>query len=298
MIGIVSCGDPTFEYYGRATIDPATLHVTLHDTIGIDREGAGRFYFRFNDARGRPGITYGEADSAGNTTACFDHFSLDTAYTFVSRVKSQELWRGEFGLVLGQTTYYYAAQYADQGTGFVTLPNPTLVCVEHPTVIRAPADSAVLRLDAVSVVRVFATDSGFAIVAGNYSPLGMLQSLTRGHVRPQLADSPDDLRATDVSISFVAQPPDSVPAYGFVTTFDPRTPSVLRATRAPGTQPPLRELVSWHYNRNVVVRQESDSSGVPLAPRWLRFEPTYADSVLVGIDSTRTFGLTTWLKRN
>jgi hypothetical protein len=48
-----------------------------------------------------------------------------------------------------------------------------------PAIKLAP-DTSSLRLDAISVVRVFVSDSGYTVAAANYSPADVQQSVTRG----------------------------------------------------------------------------------------------------------------------
>jgi hypothetical protein len=74
---------------------------------------------------------------------------LDATYHLAYRTKSQELWRGAFGLILGQSAYYYAPQYSSQGIGFLTVPDANLGCIDHPTALQTPPDSRVFQLDAI-----------------------------------------------------------------------------------------------------------------------------------------------------
>jgi hypothetical protein len=170
------------------------------------------------------------------------------------------LWRDAFGLILGQSAYYYAPQYSGQGIGFLTVPNANLGCVEHPTVLETPPDSGLLQLDAISIVRVFEDGAGYLVVAGNYAPGGDLQALSRGKVVRRENVSPDAIRASESTVNGSPSAPSMAPIHADLRR--PRTrerrfgplvrPDVVAETPMTRSLPDSREvhmpgtLTSWN----------------------------------------------------
>jgi hypothetical protein len=290
-----ACGESSVEYYRDYAIDPTTLRVQPLESFGFIPPKDGRYYFRFQFQHHRELLLEIETRGANGGHTCVDDFTMDSTYVLTYRAKHQELWRGAFGLILAESRYYYAAAYDGQGTSFQTVPNANLECVEHPTFPDLTPSASGVRLDAISVVLIARSDTAFLIATANYSGAGRLQSFGAGSVAPRGDLPPDSLRAANVRITMARPPEESTDTGGWPRAFDSTAVFTSDTTWVDlGDRVPEMRLVSFHYDRNRLVREELDSAGRRVPVRWLLFERTHADSVLAGRDTTRTFGLTTW----
>jgi hypothetical protein len=283
LLAAVACGTDRPSYYRALEIDPATRAVTFGPRMPAP--DAGTYYFRFDDARNRPGVTLIERDQAG-AMRCREHLALEADHRLSSRSKIRELWRGPYGQLLGQLSYYYGPEYQEAGVGFLVLPNASGHCVERPHPADPPSPEPAMKPDAIDLALVFATDSGFRFSIGTYSGAGWLQAVTTGRARRTSAN-PDSVRPEAVGTSFLSQPPDSSLTRGLPARVDLAS---LGRTVLPAGEPPLWVLIDVIYDRGQLVRQDADSAGTRQSVRWIRFPPTYSDSVLGEIDRRRTFG--------
>ena len=194
------------------TIDPSTLRVVLSDTIGMDSPASGRYYARFIDWRDRPSIAEYEIEQGTGDRLCGGHALLDTAYLLQYRSRHHELMHGAFGRIVANISYYYAAEYSGQPTGFDVVPASNDPCFERGRRVLL-ADTAALALSALSAAVIVRDDSGYRVVAATWSPTGVIQSIARG--RTPLA--PDSAGRQFRGCRGETGLPDSAAYYGMAT---------------------------------------------------------------------------------
>jgi hypothetical protein len=265
-------------------IDPQTLAVTLAGPQTAEEVLDAPHFHRFH-AQTADSIDHYDGWRQHPRRVRYDAFTVDPAGRLRSRTKYQELLRGTFGTVYGETTYYYGGQTR---VVFHTAAYGNEIEHEPPEIVAADPAQEQHRLIGVSVVRIFRAPPEFLVVSANYDPHGTLRSLhvngarNGDWVHPSLIGEP--YRGWGVATTF-GDARATRAHYGIPEAF-PVSDFEAAGMTGFGETALARELdvVHFHYDANSWVRQDLLPPAGLRGRRFLRFRVTEQDRMLASRD--------------
>lgn len=277
------CDSSRAVVYKSITIDPITLVVDLHDPLPGTVDPQTDFYSPFSYADGHRSLEHFDTTTEHKPRIRYDFINLTANLRLASRQKNQVVLAGEFGTFYAESTFYYPTPPTASNT--TTLFDVHAYSNEQESEPPQISDAAIpsdASLTVISVIRVLVIPTGYRLVAACYSPEGKLLNFsennsTNGDCR--LGGSIDfgyaDKDVTPVGI------PSKFPSEAYLAGH--------RDIFTPSTQISSIDCVTFHYNRNRLLRQDIHHSGQPLQSRTLRYKITPEDEALAAIDETHPF---------
>lgn len=292
LVGIscqISCTKRTANF-GKMEIDPITMKLRLRNELPGPAPPASDYYFRFPISDGR--YTIDHFGTGGKIR--YNAFFVGADDTIYTKTKYQVLLSGPFGTVYAESTYFYPPFYKAQPTQlFSVLYMNALGCEPFQLVSALPA-SDTLRLSAISVIRIFRAPPEFLVVSANYAPDGHLESL---HVNGSKGG--DWVHSNEIHglypdfevATMIGDRPITRKHFGISAAFP-----VERYHRDPSDvfqQVELKsalDVVNFHYERNLWVRQDSFLPEGTAQTRYLTYVNTSEDRILETVESAPLFG--------
>jgi hypothetical protein len=295
-VACASCSSRLIANFGAMEIDPATLKVELKNELPLLDAPKSDYYVRFRHSDGRYSVDH----FATGQKIRYDFFFVNADNSLITRTKYQVLLSGSFGTVYAQTTYFYAAAYAGQGTEFFTAPYSNDVGHEPFQLINALPSSEKLTLSAISVIRIFRAAPDFLIVSANYAPDGHLESFhlngsEKGNwvhsnvvhslypeleVATMIGDGPKTRERFGIPVAFPLQQYLHEKSHPFKAV-------IFKS---------VMDTVNLHYDRNHYVRQDTFLPNGAIQTRYLTYRLTSEDKLLAPIDTLPSFGQFPWTR--
>jgi hypothetical protein len=276
--------------YANMEIDPKTLKVQLRNELPFPGSPTSDYYFRFQLSGGRYTVDH----FAPGGKVRYNAFWVNADDTISDKTKYQVLLSGPFGTVYAESDYFYDSYYKGQPTTFSSVPYFNDVRSEPFQLASALPATENLRLNAISVIRIFHAPPEFLIVSANYSPDGRLESLHVNGAKHGDWVHSNEVRSLypDLDVATLsADWPGTRERFGIPAAFP-----VQEYQRSPANIfHPVKlndalDVVNFHYERNRWVRQDSFLPDGTRQTRFLTYLKTHEDEILEPIDSSRQFG--------
>lgn len=276
--------------FGKMEVNPTTLKLQLRDELPWPNPAASDYYFRFQISDGRYLVDH--FGSGGKVR--YNAFFVGADDVIYTKTKYQILLSGPFGTVYAESTYFYPPFYKDQPTQFFSVLYMNGLGCEPFQLISALPASKTLRLSAISVIRIFPEPPGFLVVSANYAPDGHLESLhVNGSKHGDWVHSneihglyPDLDVATMIGDRPKTRGRFGIPAVFPVRSYRHHQSDVFQQIDLKSAL----DVVNFHYERNLWVRQDFFLPEGPARTRYLTYVNTSEDRALESVDSAPLFG--------
>lgn len=268
-------------FYKRIRIDPSTLVVSFHDPIPAIPEPVADFYWPFYRADDHCSLDHFDTRTRTTPRIRYNAFDLDRKHRVTSREKHQVVLTGDFGTFYSETCYSYAPFYSSTNTSFRVYAYSNSMESEPAQVSDAaiPQDA---HLSVISVIRVFKTPAGHSLVSACYSPDGLLLSLSENR---SVGGDCREGGGTVFGLKYAHPERFGLPSHFPIAAHNSGSQDLF----TPADLPSQLDCVSFHYDRNRIVRQVVFSAGQPARNRTLTYAITPEDTALAPIDETRDF---------
>ena len=276
VFSLTSCG---YQYFKRITIDPTSLQVSCHDSVGglfnpAPPEGV---YARLATWNGLINVEYLDKASSASWVR-YDSMMLDEDEHLIERTKYQILAEGDFGRFYAKTYYYYRPNTANRIDFSVT----ALYTIQsEPPQVTESTEPIQGTLSVISIIRVFRTSAGHTEASACYASTGQLLNVSHRKVQNDESGPGSETRyGQNLEPERFGFPPSfPVKEYGqgdrgVLVSSDPNV---------------IFEAVSFHYDRNRQVQQDFRNRGEEVHSRILRYKITPDDRMLAAIDNRRLF---------
>ncbi len=268
-------------FYKRISIDSATLIVSFHDPIPAIPEPQADFYWPFYRHNDHCSLDHFDTTTRTNPRIRFNSFDLDPQHRINSRTKHQVVLTGAFGTFYSETRYLYAPFYRSTNTSFRVYAYANSLESEPPQISDTPVREGA-RLSVVSVIRVFQTSAGHSLISACYAPDGLVLSVSENR-----SVGGDCREGGGTAFGLDHARPDR---FGLPQRFPVATYSAGdRDLFTPTDMTSILDCVSFHYDRNRIVRQYILATGKPAETRTLTYKLTSEDTALGPTDDTCIF---------
>jgi hypothetical protein len=270
-------------FYKRMSIDASTLVVSFHDPIPAIPEPRADFYWPFYGGDGHCSLDHFDTRTRTTPRIRYNAFALDSQHRVTHRSKYQVVLAGEFGTFYSQTSYHYAPFYTSTDTSFRVYAYANSMESEPPQVSDVSISPGA-RLSVVSVIRVFQAPTGHTLISACYAPDGLFLSVSENRsVGGDCREGGGTTFGLDHGRPVRFGLPSRFPVAAYASgSRDFFTPTDVASQL---------DCISFHYDRNRIVRQDIFSTGKPAQNRTLTYTVTPEDTALDPIDETRAFAL-------